>query len=68
MPLPASFIDALSGLLGERFSTATAVREHHGRDESLYDPIPPDAVAFAHTVEEISAILGLCHAHRVPVI
>ena len=68
MTLTQAFTDALSALLGERFSLARAVREHHGRDESLYDPVLPDAVAFAHTVEEISAILQLCHAHRVPVI
>lgn len=50
MTLTQAFTDALSALLGERFSLARAVREHHGRDESLYDPILPDAVAFAHTV------------------
>ena len=67
-PLPHAFLDAMHSLLGERFSTAMAVREHHGRDESLYDPVLPDAVAYAHSVEDICAILGLCHAHRVPVI
>ena len=67
-PLPQPLRDALDNLLGERFSTAQAVREHHGRDESLYDPVLPDAVAYAHSVEDISAILKLCHEHRVPVI
>ncbi|OOV89179.1 FAD-binding oxidoreductase [Pseudomonas sp. MF4836] len=67
-PLPQAFLDAMHQLLGDRFSTATAVREHHGRDESLYDPVLPDAVAYAHSVDDISAILGLCHQHRVPVI
>lgn len=67
-PLPQPLRDALDNLLGERFSTARAVREHHGRDESLYDPVLPDAVAYAHSVEDISAILKLCHEHRVPVI
>lgn len=47
--LPVALLEALTQLLGERFSTAQAVREHHGRDESMYDPVPPDAVAFAHS-------------------
>ncbi|MFZ6050062.1 FAD-binding oxidoreductase [Pseudomonas sp. CR3202] len=67
-PLPQALADALASLLGERFSTAAAVCEHHGRDESLYDPVPPDAVVFARSQDEISAILRLCHQHRVPVI
>lgn len=66
--LPQSLLNALAERLGEHFSTAQAVREHHGRDESLYDPVLPDAVAYARSVEDISAILQLCHAHRVPVI
>lgn len=67
-PLAQPLLDALTALLGERFTTAHAVREHHGRDESLYDPVLPDAVAYAHSVDEISAILAVCHEHRVPVI
>jgi D-lactate dehydrogenase (cytochrome) len=66
--LPPAFLAAMHACLGERFSTVLAVREHHGRDESLYDPVLPDAVAYATSVEDISAVLALCHAHRVPVI
>jgi D-lactate dehydrogenase (cytochrome) len=66
--LPQAFLAAMHACLGERFSTVLAVREHHGRDESLYDPVLPDAVAYAKSVEDISAVLALCHAHRVPVI
>ncbi|MCK9815220.1 2-hydroxy-acid oxidase [Pseudomonas chlororaphis] len=66
--LPQAFLAAMHACLGERFSTVLAVREHHGRDESLYDPVLPDAVAYATSVEDISAVLALCHAHRVPVI
>ena len=66
--LPQAFLAAMHACLGERFNTVLAVREHHGRDESLYDPVLPDAVAYATSVEDISAVLALCHAHRVPVI
>jgi len=58
----------LKGLLGERLSTAPAVREHHGHDESGFRTVPPDAVAFAHSTEEVSEILQICARHKVPVI
>lgn len=35
------------------------MRENHGRDESLYDPVLPDAVAYAKSVEDFSAVLTL---------
>lgn len=64
----AAAIAELKGLLGERLSTAAAVCEQHGRDESWHKPAPPDAVAFARSTEEVSGILAICHRYRVPVI
>ena len=61
-------IDALRELLGERLSTAWAVREHHGKDASYHAMEAPDAVAFAETTEEVAAIVKLCAAHKCPVI
>lgn len=58
----------LARLLGERLSTAKAVREHHGHDESGFEPQPPDAVAFARSTEEVSEIMKICATHRIPVI
>jgi D-lactate dehydrogenase (cytochrome) len=55
-------------LLGDRLSTAKAVREQHGRDESYHAPAPPDAVAYADSTEEVSAIVAICARHKVPVI
>jgi D-lactate dehydrogenase (cytochrome) len=55
-------------LVGDRLSTAKAVREQHGRDESYHAPAPPDAVAFAHSTDEVSAIVKICARHKVPVI
>ncbi len=66
--LPASLVSALSAQFGERFSTAQAVREHHGRDESSYDPLPPDGVIFVRSTEEVVAAVKLCRAHAVPII
>ena len=67
-PLPAPVLDALKALFGERFSVADAVREHHGRDESPYAPMPPDAVVFAQSTDEVAAVVRIAGEHRVPVI
>lgn len=66
--LPQELAEALAVRFGTRFSTAPAVREQHGRDESSAAPVPPDAVVFAQSTEEVAATVALCHAHRVPVI
>ena len=65
---PPALLESLRALLGERFSTVQAVREHHGRDESHFDAPPPDAVAFPQSTEEVSGIVSRCAAHGTPVI
>jgi D-lactate dehydrogenase (cytochrome) len=67
-PLPEAFVSALRQRFGELLSTASAVREHHGRDESAYPPMPPDAVVFARSTQDVAALLQLAAQHRVPVI
>ena len=44
--VPAEMLAALKARFGERCSTALAVREQHGRGESVYDAAPPEAVLF----------------------
>ena len=46
-PVPAAMIEALRAQFGARCSTALAVREQHGRDESPIDAPPPPARATA---------------------
>ncbi|MBP2295319.1 FAD-binding oxidoreductase [Azospirillum rugosum] len=58
----------LKALLGDRFSTAAAVREHHGKDESYHPNFPPDGVAFAASTEEVSAIVKICAKHTLPIV
>ncbi|MGI4814702.1 MAG: FAD-binding oxidoreductase [Janthinobacterium lividum] len=65
---PDELLAQLKALFAERVSTAEAVRAHHGRDESAFDPQLPDAVVFAQTTEEVSQIVKLCAQHQVPVI
>ncbi len=67
-PMPAALLAGLQARFGDRVSTSHAMCEHHGRDESSYDPMLPDAVVFAHSTEEVAAALALCNEHRFPVI
>ena len=62
------FLAELRALIGDRLSTATAVRDHHASGEDYLPPAPPDAVAFVHSTEEVSAIVKICASHGVPVI
>ncbi len=67
-PLPEAFLTALRARFGDQLSTAAAVREHHGRDESAYAPMPPEAVVFARSTDDVVALVQLCAGHRVPLI
>ena len=58
----------IRALIGDRLSTAKSVREHHGTDTSWHRPYPPDAVAFARSTEEVSAIVRACGRHDAPII
>src|SRR5258708_20523193 len=61
-------IASLHQLLRERLSTATPVREQHGKDASYHPCVAPDAVAFAQSTAEVSEIVKLCARHKVPII
>ncbi|MDG0856823.1 FAD-binding oxidoreductase [Roseateles puraquae] len=67
-PLPAGLLSTLQAEFGARCSTALAVRQQHGRDESVFDVPPPQAVVFVDTEAEVARVVSLCAAHRVPVI
>ncbi|MBO5392009.1 MAG: FAD-binding oxidoreductase, partial [Pseudomonas sp.] len=67
-PLAESLRDELCQLLGSRFSTSASVREHHGSDISALDPMPPDAVAYANSLEDIVSISSACYRHDTPMI
>jgi D-lactate dehydrogenase (cytochrome) len=58
----------LQQVLGDRFSVSPYDLESHGVDESYHGPMPPDAVAFAETTEEVAAVVKICADHLVPVI
>ncbi|WP_323121833.1 FAD-binding oxidoreductase [Burkholderia alba] len=67
-PFPAALLAALAAAFGTRVSTAEAVRIQHGRDESPFDPQPPDAVVFARSADEVRQVVLLCAQYDVPLI
>src|SRR5258706_1920715 len=61
-------IDELRARFGDRLSTNTGVRDHHGKDESWHHPHRPDAVVFPNTTAEVAEIVRVCAAHKTPVV
>ena len=66
--MPAAMLQALKTRFAERCSTALAVREQHGRGESVYDAQPPEAVVFCESNDDVVFVVRLAHGHAVPVI
>lgn len=66
--LAAAFLDGLAALFGERLSLTQAMRSQHGSSETHFEVALPDAVVFAHSTEEVVALVKLCVAHEVPLI
>ena len=64
----AAALDELKALFGDRLSTAAALRERHGQDESYHPAHPPDAVVFVNSTQEVATVAALCTRHRVPMI
>jgi len=66
--VPASMLEALRTIFGARCSTALAVREQHGRDESPFDAPPPEVVVYCESTEDVTEVVKLAARHAVPVI
>jgi D-lactate dehydrogenase (cytochrome) len=60
--------EPLRALLGERFSTGQAMRDHHSHGEGLPTVGMPDAVVFPATNEEVAAIVTICRDAVVPIV
>ena len=67
-PVPAAMLAQLQQRFGARCSTAAAVREQHGRDESPFPVTPPEVVVFCESTDEVAAVVRLAAEHQVPVI
>ena len=66
--VPAAFLEALKVRFGDQLSTAQAVREQHGRDESSFKAPPPTAVVFAESTADVADVVKLASQYAVPVI
>jgi D-lactate dehydrogenase (cytochrome) len=66
--IPDALIDELKARFGAQCSTALAVREQHGRDESSFVAPPPAAVVFAETTQDVADAVKLAARYEVPVI
>ena len=66
--VPAAFLEALKVRFGDQLSTAQAVREQHGRDESSFKAPPPAAVVFAESTADVADVVKLASQYAVPVI
>jgi D-lactate dehydrogenase (cytochrome) len=64
----AQTVAEISEFLGDRLSTAPAVREQHGKDQTWNPGAPPDAVAFVEKTEEVQKIVTICARYETPVI
>ncbi|WP_284945497.1 FAD-binding oxidoreductase [Acidisoma cladoniae] len=63
-----SLITEAERFLGSRITTNGSIRETHSHGEGSSPPGMPDGVAFPETTEEVSRLVALCHARRIPVI
>jgi D-lactate dehydrogenase (cytochrome) len=61
-------VRALESRFGNRVVTALAVRQQHAHTQTWIESQPPDAVVFPQNGEEVTEIVKLCAAQRVPVI
>jgi D-lactate dehydrogenase (cytochrome) len=59
---------ALAELLGPRLNRSQSDRETHGRSEGHFPLMPPDAVAYPATTDEVAAIVRICAGAGLPVI
>jgi D-lactate dehydrogenase (cytochrome) len=58
----------LAARFGMRFSTGLSLREQHANTLTWIKCEPPDAVVFAESTAEVSEVVKLCAAARVPII
>lgn len=64
----AQAVAEIKEALGDRLSTAPAVCEQHGKDQTWNPGAPPDAVAFVRDTQEVQKIVQICSHYETPVI
>jgi len=64
----ATALDLLQARFGSRLALGLEIRRQHANTTTWLANQPADAVVFAASTEEVSEIVKICAAHRVPVI
>ena len=64
----AAALNALEKVLQKRLSRSASDRDLHGRSESHFPPMPPDAIAYVESTEEVQQVMRICAQHSCPVI
>lgn len=59
---------SLSQMFGDRFTTLRGICTEHGTDISHFEPVPPDAVIFPETTQEVQQIVNACAMSGTPII
>jgi D-lactate dehydrogenase (cytochrome) len=67
-PLPEALLADLAARFGPRLHLSEAQRRQHGRSETHFAERLPDAVVYAHSPEEVLALVRACIAHDTPII
>jgi D-lactate dehydrogenase (cytochrome) len=66
--LTSEATDRLRAVVGDRLILSEAARAAHGRSESHFETVLPDAVALPHSTEEVVGLVRACVAADIPVI
>ncbi len=61
-------LSALDTLLGQGLSRSKSDLDLHGRSESHFPVMAPDAVAYPRNTQEVAGLVRICAAHGVPVV
>ncbi|MFT6915925.1 MAG: D-lactate dehydrogenase (cytochrome) [Motiliproteus sp.] len=63
-----TLIQSLPENLRQRFSLNQGIRDQHGHGEDRFGTVPPDAVFYASTTEEVAQLVTACNEMKIPVI
>ncbi|MEM8850840.1 MAG: FAD-binding oxidoreductase [Pseudomonadota bacterium] len=66
--IPDDAQNELRRILGERLSIGKSDLSLHARSETYHPEMPPDAVAYPTSTDEVAEIVRVCARHRIPVI
>ncbi|KRB80590.1 lactate dehydrogenase [Sphingomonas sp. Root710] len=68
MKLSDLAVAALRAAIGDRLQLGDAIRNQHGSSEAHFPVMPPDAVAFPRTTEEVAALVRICGEYDLPIV